>query len=274
MKPFRSYIEQLAFQVDRKILELEEEDHLRLDIPAGERLIFRLRTLLAPLPWHVRARHFTVTAVAIFALLFTVTNAPSYGKILAANLSEWQASRVEQAPVPVAEPLAATPAPGELFPLLLTPTTFENRIEIPSVKVSAPIVEPEEGIEALKGQDWNRLEEEIQEALAQGVVHYPGTAKAGQRGNAFYTGHSSNVFWEVSPYNTVFALLPKIQVGDNIFITENQKRYHYKVEEIKEVSPKEVSVLEQGDGKILTLMTCTPVGTRLKRLIVRASLVE
>ena len=63
-------------------------------------------------------------------------------------------------------------------------------------------------------------------------------------------------------------------MGDNIFITENQKRYHYKVEEIKEVSPKEVSVLEQGDGKILTLMTCTPVGTRLKRLLLEQALLS
>lgn len=274
MKPFRSYIEQLAFQVDRKILELEEEDHLRLDIPAGERLIFRLRTMLAPLPWHVRARQFAGTAVAIFALLFTVTNAPSYGKILAANLSAWQEARVEQAAAPVVEPLAMTPALGELFPLLLKPTTFENRIEVPSVKVNAPLVEPEQGVEALKGQDWNRLEEEIHESLQKGVVHYPGTAQAGEKGNAFYTGHSSNVFWEVSPYNTVFALLPKIKVDDDIFITENQNRFHYKVTEIKEVSPKEVGVLEQGEGKMLTLMTCTPVGTRLKRLIVRAELVE
>ena len=106
------------------------------------------------------------------------------------------------------------------------------------------------------------------------MVHYPGTALPGDKGNVFITGHSSNVFWEKSDYNTVFALLPKIEEGDDIFVSYDQVDYHYRVISKKEVTPKEVGILEQGDDKIMTLMTCTPVGTVLRRLVVTAELIE
>jgi len=140
--------------------------------------------------------------------------------------------------------------------------------------VNAPIIEPKLGLEALKASDFTSLENEIHDALSQGVVHYPGTAEPGQKGNAFLTGHSSNVFWEFSPYNTVFALLPKIKVGDDIFVTHNSTEYHYRVIDTKEVQPTDVSALQQGDDYKLTLVTCTPVGTAYRRLVVTAELVK
>ncbi len=161
-----------------------------------------------------------------------------------------------------------------LYPLDLRPVSYENRIVIPSIEVNAPVMEPSLGLDALKSEDWNALEDQIRSSLLQGVVHYPGTADPGQIGNAFFTGHSSNVFWEQSPYNTVFALLPKLKEGEDIYITFDQVEYHYKVTSKTEVSPKEVSILKQGDTKELTLMTCTPLGTTLRRLVVKAELVE
>ena len=161
-----------------------------------------------------------------------------------------------------------------LLALNLAPTVYDNRLSIPSLNINAPIIEPSLGIDSLQAKDWNALESQIQDTLLQGVVHYPGTAKPGKIGNAFITGHSSNYIWELSEYNTVFALLPQIEIGAEIRVTYNQKDYLYRVTEKKEVKPDDVSILKQGDQKILTLMTCTPVGTTLKRLVVTAELIE
>ena len=88
-------------------------------------------------------------------------------------------------------------------------TEPDDRISIPSLNIDVPLVKPQLGLDSLKSQDWNALEEQIRSSLQKGVVYYPGTAEPGTRGNFFVTGHSSNFFWEFSKYNTVFALLPK-----------------------------------------------------------------
>ncbi len=272
MTHYRHLSKQYAFQVDKKILELEDEEFVRLDIPATERL--NLRPLFAPKRTSQSSMgQFAMTAVGLFLLLFTITNAPSYGQIIAASLF------TANDPAPIVteldpNALIETTSEDGVLPLILTPTPYENRIEIPSLKINAPIVEPTLGLEALKGEDWNALEESISKSLNEGVVHYPGTAEPGQKGNVFLTGHSSNVFWEQSLYNSVFALLPKIEEGAEIILYFGQEQYTYKVISKREVQPTDVSVLKQGDGKELTLMTCTPVGTRFRRLVVTAQLVD
>jgi LPXTG-site transpeptidase (sortase) family protein len=73
----------------------------------------------------------------------------------------------------------------------------------------------------------------------------------------------------------VFALLPKIKIGDEIFITDqNGNQFVYKVTQTIVVSPKDLNVLEQGsrDERILTLQTSYPLGTALKRFIVQAEM--
>lgn len=118
-------------------------------------------------------------------------------------------------------------------------------------------------------------ENEIQKALRDGVVHYPYTAKPNQFGNVFITGHSSYYPWAKGNYKDIFATLERLNLGDKYFIYFQGKKYTYQVYEIFEVQPYDVSVLEQPlDKKISTLMTCTPVGTTLRRLIVRAELVN
>jgi sortase A len=48
----------------------------------------------------------------------------------------------------------------------------------------------------------------------------------------------------------------------------------YEVENIKIGLPEQVDVLGPASKEQLTLITCTPIGTNLKRLIVTARLVE
>jgi sortase A len=258
--------------VDRKILALEEESFVRLDLSAHE-AVFWPRTM-GRFAFLGTVKQFAFTALAIFVLLFSITNAPAYAKMIMASLQGPIAQKMEEAATPELAVLPISGADDQLLALSLTPTSYDNRLQVPSLQINAPIVEPQLGLDALEAKDWNALEDQIRGSLLTGIAHYPGTAEPGKMGNAFYTGHSSNVLWEFSPYNTVFALLPKIEVGADIFITHEQEEFHYRVVSKKEVSPTDTSILKQGDQKNLTLMTCTPVGTALKRLVVTAELID
>lgn len=277
MALFATRAARLAFLADRKVLSLEEERYVRLDIPAHEHVGLGVLGLPRRFFTWLSLRQFALSALVIYISLFMITNAPAYGKILLANIkSATEESESSSGFLAIASNVSQSSEIQDdgLMALSLTPTPYDNRINIPSLSINAPIVEPDLGVEALKAKDWPTLEDQIRGSLIKGIVHYPGTAKPGKKGNSFFTGHSSNVFWEFSDYNTVFALLPKIDVGADIYVNYEQKTYQYRVIEKKEVQPDDVSILKQGNDKILTLMTCTPVGTTLKRLTVTAELVE
>ena len=111
----------------------------------------------------------------------------------------------------------------------------------------------------------------FQHALESGVVHYPSTALLGELGNAYYFGHSSDYAFKKGSFKTVFAILPKIEIGAKVYATNaSGKQFVYTVTEKKIVSSEDVSVLSQGGKteKILTLQTSWPLGTALKRYIV------
>lgn len=106
--------------------------------------------------------------------------------------------------------------------------------------------------------------------LHDGTVHYPGTALPGQTGNVAIFGHSSGVWWEPGHYKFVFTLLDQLTYGDKIFIEYKGVRYIYQVYNTMVVQPDDMSVLNQTGSHMLTLITCTPVGTSAKRLIIQA----
>lgn len=285
------FIHQLALQVDRRILETEDADYVRMDISAHEHLMEAVFTLARPQNAWEGIKGFAIASLVIYLGLFSITNAAAYSKIALSSVQDAVQNYEASIPAETAKSLtldpwtqkilsttattpSSTPTGDDLAALLPTPTSTNDRIVIPSLNVNAPVVEPTLGLEALKAQDFTTLEDQIHETLLQGVVHYPGTAEPGEKGNAFLTGHSSNVFWELSSYNTVFALLPKIKVGDDLYVTHNLVEYHYRVVDKKEVQPTDVSALQQGDDYKLTLVTCTPVGTAFRRLVVTALLVK
>jgi len=136
--------------------------------------------------------------------------------------------------------------------------TSESRLIIPKIGVDAPIIFAN-----------SIIEEDIQEALREGVVHYFRTALPGENSNIFISGHSSNYWWEKGNYNFVFSLLDKMDIGDIATIYYKGYVYEYTVYEKFVVHPTDVSVLDQTKKPILTLMTCTPPGTDFRRLIVR-----
>lgn len=147
----------------------------------------------------------------------------------------------------------------------------DNRIIIPRIDQNIPIVRVSS--ESLLKRDWNSLEKEMQEALKNGVVHYPGTSLPGQTGNIAITGHSSYFPWDPGRFKDVFALLHDVVIGDRIVVYYEQDKYVYEVDNIKVVLPQDIDVLKQTPGDRLTLITCTPVGTNLKRLVVTAKFI-
>jgi LPXTG-site transpeptidase (sortase) family protein len=110
----------------------------------------------------------------------------------------------------------------------------------------------------------------IQNALENGIVHYPSTILPGQNGNAAYFGHSSNNIFNPGKYKFAFVLLHELIPGDTFYLTYNGTPYIYKVFERKVVEPSEVDVLNNiaGHPATATLITCDPPGTALHRLVV------
>jgi len=114
-------------------------------------------------------------------------------------------------------------------------------------------------------------ENEYLNALNSGVAHAAGTAFPGQQGHIYLFAHSTDYFWNVGSYNAVFYLLYKLEQDDEIDLFYDGQKYVYKVESKKIVDPSEVEYLtRQTSSEVLTLQTCWPPGTTLKRLLVFA----
>lgn len=108
------------------------------------------------------------------------------------------------------------------------------------------------------------------------LAHFPGTAIPGEVGNSFITGHSVlPQFANPENYLAIFTELSKLEVGDDVEVEMDGKTLRYIVQYSKVVDPKDTSVLLpiSKTAKNLTLMTCVPPGTSLKRLVVITSLI-
>ncbi len=150
-------------------------------------------------------------------------------------------------------------APVDNLPSLHADFT-QNNLKIDKISINAPIM-------------WEVEEDKILDQLTGGVAHYKGTSLPGQGGNIFIVGHSSNYFWIKSDYNNIFALLDKLSPGDRIEVSRNNSNFIYEVKETKVIKPDEVQVLENTPKETLSLMTCWPLGTSLKRMVVQSELI-
>ncbi|MDH4358541.1 MAG: sortase [Candidatus Berkelbacteria bacterium] len=182
---------------------------------------------------------------------------PKTEKTVTAEPKPSAQTSIETVSVPEELPVVQQPTPKPTPAPVLPDKPEGNFIKIERIGVDAPIV-------------WEVEESQIIQKLLEGVVHYKGTSLPGEGGNIFLVGHSSNYYWARSEYNHVFSLLNKLMSGDRIELHRGRTSYFYQVVETKVVSPKDVSVLSSLNKETLTLMTCWPLGTNLKRLIVQA----
>lgn len=139
------------------------------------------------------------------------------------------------------------------------PEVSHYTISIPKLKIESATV-------AIGGED-----------LSKSLIQYPGTALPGKRGNAVIFGHSIlPIFNNPKNYISIFTMLPTLKKEDFIYINYDGVDYIYKVEEMFEVMPTDIQVLDQDStDSFVTLVTCVPPGDPRdpKRLIVRARVV-
>lgn len=151
--------------------------------------------------------------------------------------------------------------------LIIDPTVASGtvgpdpRIIIPKINVDVPVVYD---VTSYKEAD-------VQKALERGVVHYGNTSLPGVVGNNAILGHSSNDMFSGGDYKFAFIRLDALENGDVIILNYQGKRYVYKVYNKAVIEPTDFSLINITPEKpVVTLITCTPPGTALKRLVVQA----
>ena len=225
------------------------------------------------------------TFAFLFTGLFVAMNYQSFWDIAKSRIDPLKEARLDrdlaaEAAGTLADKLKRVPSltvsgrtQGDLLSMLPDVGPPVSTLIIPKLGLNVPIVLPP--TDSLLKEDWKKLEEDIQASLHDGVVHYPGTARPGQAGNFFITGHSSYFPWDSGKYKSVFARLSQLEPGDEYWVFYGGDKFRYVIKEKKEVRPSDVTVLDQPMNKRLsTLMTCTPVGTTLRRLILEAQEVD
>lgn len=144
-------------------------------------------------------------------------------------------------------------------------TTEDSKVGF--YNISIPKLKIDDAIVAIGGED-----------LSKNLVQYPGTALPGKNGNAVIFGHSVlPIFYNPKNYMAIFSTLPTLKNGDEIFIKYDGVSFTYRVEEIFEIYPSDIQILEQNHSdSFVTLVTCTPPGDprNPKRLIVKARVVS
>lgn len=110
--------------------------------------------------------------------------------------------------------------------------------------------------------------------------HYTKSALPGRVGNAFIYGHSVlPIFYNPKSYKSIFSTIDRLEAGDIILVNYNNKDYKYAVESKIIKKPIEVDPLAEFKPRYLnestlTLMTCTPPGSKIMRLMVQAVMVK
>jgi sortase A len=107
-----------------------------------------------------------------------------------------------------------------------------------------------------------------QDTMLRGFWHFPPSSVPAKRGNTVIFGHR---FDKIPPETETFYNLDKVEVGDKIYINQkNKDTISYTVVNTKVVEKNNSEVLEQTGDYRLTLITCTPLWSDDKRLIVIA----
>lgn len=159
------------------------------------------------------------------------------------NAEDSQFERLRQQPQAIAKPRvpeALPPAPDGVI----------GRLEIPRIGLSTVV-----------------MEGTARTTLRHAVGHIAGMALPGQQGNVGLAGHR----------DTYFRPLRNVREADVITLKTLHGEFRYRVVSIRTVSPRDVAVLDRGEGESLTLVTCYPfyfVGPAPNRFIVRAERVS
>ncbi|MBQ8984698.1 sortase [Candidatus Saccharibacteria bacterium] len=164
-------------------------------------------------------------------------------------------------------PIMAYVSPGNapateieaLDPTITQTVSAEPRLIIPKLNIDVPI-------------NFDIPLSDVMEAMNHGVAHYRisgASAYPGEIGNFIITGHSAGDVYSSNPYKYIFSGLERLEDGDLIYVNYNSVRYTYKVIQKQVIEPTNVAALVvQTDRPLITLVTCTPLGSSRFRLLV------
>ena len=172
-------------------------------------------------------------------------------------------------------PIMAYIAPGNsndteitaIDPTITAAPTAEPKLIIPKLNVDVPV-------HFNIANDTATVENAMNHGVAQFKI--PGAdALPGQVGNLVISGHSAGDIYSNNQYKFIFSGLERLQDNDLIYVNYNSVRYTYKVTKKQTVEPTDVAALVYPTSKpILTLITCTPLGSDRYRLLVTAEQVS
>ena len=135
---------------------------------------------------------------------------------------------------------------------------FPDRLLIPSLNIEAPVVISQ-----------NPEEKSLQADLEKGVIFLPGSTALNENGTIVIMGHSSAYPWYKGQYGSIFALLNKLNVGDEIIVYSKEKSFIYRVEGKEIKAPKDLIFQKDENNSVLYLVSCWPVNTAWKRIVVK-----
>ncbi len=122
------------------------------------------------------------------------------------------------------------------------------RIQIPALKVDAPIVQ---------GDGW--------EQLKKGVAQHIGSGNPGQDGNVVLSAHND-------VYGQLFRNLDKLVPGDQVILYTQLRQYVYVVTGTIIVEPTKVDIMMPTADPTITLISCYPYLVNKQRIVVFAKL--
>lgn len=164
-------------------------------------------------------------------------------------------------------PIMAYVSPGNvpadeieaLDPTITQTVSADPKLIIPKLNVEVPI-------------RFGVALSDVMSAMNNGVAHYRiagASAYPGEIGNFVITGHSAGDVYSSNPYKYIFSGLERLEEGDLIYVNYNSVRYTYRVTMKQVVEPSNVgSLVMDTDKPLITLVTCTPLGTSRYRLLV------
>lgn len=146
-------------------------------------------------------------------------------------------------------------------PTITQAVSPEPRLIIPKLNIDVPVA-------------FGIATGDVMEAMNHGVAQFaiPGAnAMPGQIGNLVISGHSAGDIYSSNPYKFIFSGLERLENGDLIYVNYNSIRYTYRMTKSEVVEPNNVAALIYATDKpMLTLITCTPLGTSRFRLLITA----
>ena len=166
-------------------------------------------------------------------------------------------------------PIMAYVSPGNvppssieaIDPTITQSVSSDSRLIIPKLNIDVPV-------------HFGVALSDVMSAMNNGVAHYRiagASAYPGEIGNLVITGHSAGDVYSSNPYKYIFSGLERLDNGDLIYVNYNSVRYTYRVIKKEVVEPSDVAALVVDTKKpLLTLVTCTPLGTSRYRLLVTA----